>query len=301
MKKNKSRKKIKNSEPVTSRLSAMMENPGNVSGSSELAPTNFQQENPGNHKFIPKFYVVNSPSASSAMIFLDKDQTIFCNKGCLNYCDIGVKVETKTGGVLQGLLRSLATSESMFMTYYTGTGLTDSENQNSPKISKNIVSLAGFLPGDLVGIEIKPGERYSVSSNSFIAATFNLKLDIKTRFRNLFGGGGVFMSEVYNDSQENGILWVCSFGGIEHLHIPNGTSMKIDNGLFVVAKSEYEYTISKVGGWKSFFLGGEGIVMNFKGPCDIYIQSRSITNFLSFIQMHVGGGNSSREAVVIET
>jgi uncharacterized protein (TIGR00266 family) len=247
-------------------------------------PSQFELNDNGDGKYIPSFYIVNSPAAASVVINLDKGQTVFDNKGGVNYCDSSVKVETKTGGVLQGILRGLLTSESMFLTYYTG----------ALEERKTVISFASYLPGDMLGIKIKPGERFTTSSHSFVAATNNLKLKVKTRLRNLFGGGGVFINEVYNESDGDGMLWISAYGGIEHLHIPTGTSIKVDDGLFVVARSEYEYELTKIGGLKSFVFGGEGIAMHFHGPCDIYVQSRNINQFLHFIHHYIVKKNNSR-------
>ena len=184
-------------------------------------PSQFELDDNGDGKYIPSFYIVNSPSAASVIINLAHGQTIFDNKGALNYCDSSVKVETKTGGFWQGVARALLTSESMFMTYYSGT----------LKERKTVVSFASPLPGDMLGVRIKPGEKFTMNSHNFVAATNNLKLSVKTRFRNIFGGGNIFINEVVNESDSDGMVWLAAFGGIEHLHIPAGTSIKVDHGL----------------------------------------------------------------------
>jgi uncharacterized protein (TIGR00266 family) len=240
-------------------------------------PKDFEIDDNGDGKYIPSFYIVNSPSAASVVINLAKGQTIFDNRGGLNYCDSSVKVESKTGGVFQGLARAFFTSESMFMTYYSGT---------SDK-RKSVISFASELPGDMLGVRIKPGNKFTMGTRNFVAATENLKLNVKTRFRNIFGGGNIAINEIINDSDSDGMVWLSAFGGIEHLHIPSDTSIKVDHGLFVVANSDYNYTITTIGGLKSFVFGGEGFAMHFVGPCDIYIQSRNINHFLQFINQNI--------------
>jgi len=150
-----------------------------------------------------------------------------------------------------------------------------------------VVSFASELPGDMLGVRIKPGEKFTMGTRNFVAATENLKLNIKSRFRNIFGGGNIAINEIINQSDSDGMVWLSAFGGIEHLHIPSNTSIKVDHGLFVVAKSEYNYTLTTIGGLKSFVFGGEGFAMQFDGPCDIYIQSRNINHFLYFINQNI--------------
>jgi uncharacterized protein (TIGR00266 family) len=239
-------------------------------------PAQFETDDAGDNKFIPSFYIINSPSAASVIMNLAQDQAIYDNKGALNYCDSTVKVETKTGGILQGIARALVTTESMFMTYYTGT----------QSDRKTVISFASPLPGDIIGVR-KPGEMFTMSSYNFVAATVNIKLNVKTRFRNIFGGGPIFINEAVNSSNMDGMVWLAAYGGIEHLHIPSGTSLKVDHGLFVVARSEFNYNITTIGGLKSFVFSGEGFAMHFHGPCDIYIQSRNINHFLHFLNSNM--------------
>lgn len=172
------------------------------------------------------------------------------------------------------------------MTYYTGT---QSER-------KTVISFASHLPGDMIAVRIKPGEKFTLSSMSFIAATENIELNTKTRFRNIFGGDNIFISEasVKKDINSDGMVWLAAFGGIEHLTIPAGISMKIDHGLFVVAKSEYNYEITTIGGLKSFIFGGEGFAMHFYGPSDIYVQSRNINHYMHFLSSRIATGHGTK-------
>lgn len=63
----------------------------------------FENHDNGDGKYIPNFYIVNSPAAASVVIQLDRNQTVFDQKGALNYCDSTTKVETKSGGIWSGI------------------------------------------------------------------------------------------------------------------------------------------------------------------------------------------------------
>jgi uncharacterized protein (AIM24 family) len=43
------------------------------------------------------------------------------------------------------------------------------------------------------------------------------------------------------------------------------------------------YSVRKVGGWKSTFLSGEGLVCDLTGPGMIYLQTRSQDAFLDWL------------------
>ena len=47
--------------------------------------------------------------------------------------------------------------------------------------------------------------------------------------------------------------------------------------------ADIQHKVSKVGGRKSFFLGGEGIVIRYTGPGVVYTQNREIGLLASLI------------------
>ena len=51
-----------------------------------------------------------------------------------------------------------------------------------------------------------------------------------------------------------------------------------NNCYISVCKSKF--TVTKLSGYKSFFFGGEGVFMKFKGPCELYVQNRNINDFI---------------------
>ena len=233
----------------------------------------------GNNKFIPKFKIINGPSSGCVIMYLKKDQTIYDQSGFLNYCDDTIKVKTKSpGGIMSGLARALLTSQSYYMTYYSGTTNTES-----------IACFSSFLPGDVIAVRIKPGDSYMVTSHSFICATDNIKLETKFRFKNILGGGGMFLNEISipKESKDDGMVWVASHGGFERIVLSEGEGIRLEHGLFCIAKSKYKYELVTLGGIKSSLFSGETFMMKFKGPCELYINSRDTSKFIKFISNHI--------------
>jgi len=249
-----------------------------VTVDSKMGDKHMEKHDPGDGKYIPKFKIINSPGSASVVMYLKEGQTVYDQHGCLNYCDSSLKVKTQTGGIMRGLVRALFTSESFFMTYYTGM-----------RVRESVASFASFLPGDLIAIRIKPGESYVMTSYGLVCATENIVLGTKFRFRNVLGGGGMFITEAKVDDKSNsdGMIWVASYGGFERLTVEPGESIKIDHGLFCVAKSQYNYELTTMGGLKSTFFSGEGFMMKFHGPCEIYVHCRNVNHFIHFIEANV--------------
>jgi uncharacterized protein (TIGR00266 family) len=231
-------------------------------------------KHPGNKQLIPKFHIVNSPSFASVVIYLAKGQSVFCNYGSLNYMDSSIDVSTRSDGFFSGLIRSFFTTTSMFLTYYTG--MTDKES---------VVSFSSFIPGDIIAMKIKPGEKYIVSQHGFLAASANILISTTTKFKNIFVGGDLFLNEISCDSKspEDGIVWISAYGGFDKITVNAGESVKVDRGLFALAKKEYDFSISTIGNVKSYFLSGNTMMMNFRGPCELYVHSNNLDKYLAYL------------------
>ena len=236
-------------------------------------------EGNGDGKMIPYFKIINGPSYATVVINLLKDQEVYDQKGAVNYADSSIDVKTKTGGILKGLFRSALTSQSFFMKYYKG-------SREKP----SSIAFASSLPGDMFSVLIKPGSRYLISSDSFVCATNNVILETVSRFKNIFQGASIFLSiATVKESQyaNDGMIWIASFGGYERLVIPEGESVKIENGLFCLSNANFDYSIAKMGGLKTFFLGDSGFFMKYDGPCEVYVHGRNLNQYLQFIGKNI--------------
>jgi uncharacterized protein (AIM24 family) len=78
-------------------------------------------------------------------------------------------------------------------------------------------------------------------------------------------------------------MLVTSYGAIDAMELAAGQSYTIDTGHVVGWTEGVEYKVRKVGGWKSTFLSGEGLVVDLTGPGRVYLQSRSTQDFLGWL------------------
>ena len=62
------------------------------------------------------------------------------------------------------------------------------------------------------------------------------------------------------------------------------------------------FEVRRVGGWKSTLLSGEGLVCEFRGAGDLYIQTRSTQAFLSWLIPRIpgrsGGGGGAAGGIL---
>lgn len=228
------------------------------------------------NNYIPKYTVTHQSGFGQVKYELDNGESIVTNRGAMNYFDSDMHIKTSSrGGILKGMFRKGLTSEGMFLTTYTGT------NKNQ------ILKCSALFPGHILDLTIKPGERWMISPKCLVSFTDNLDTNSKRRLRGIFMSEGIYQTEFINNSNQNGMIWLSSYGGVEKLTLKSGENLKVDNGLFLCASSDVKYNIKGMGNFKSTFFSGEGIVMEFHGPCSLYVQGNSVDNFLDYITEHV--------------
>lgn len=231
-------------------------------------------------RFKFDYKIVNGPSFGSVVVNLKKKQKMVCQLGCMAYYHGNVKASTTSrGGIFSGLKRMILTSSSMFMTTY--------EAQDS----NNEICFQSHLPGDVLPVVVRPGEKIMISPYSLICFSDNLTLNSKRRLRGALTNEGFFQSEFENKTQENGVVFLSSYGGHQKIKVKAGDDFVLDNGLFLCSHTSTKYDITTVGGLKSTLLSGEGLVMRFTGPCELYTQGRSVHNLIQFIGRHLPARN----------
>jgi len=226
----------------------------------------------GDGSFIPSYKIVNSPSSGSLVVYLGKGQTVLDKDGNMNYCDGSIKINVNLKKGVMGIFK-LITGGDAFENFYQGT-----TDEPSP------ICFASDLPGDVIGIKINSDDKYVFNASSLLCSTVNVGFGSMVRLKNIFGGGSVILKTASLKEGNAGMVWLKTDGGFEKLIVEFGRTMRLDNNLFCAAKAEYKYELIKLGGFKSALLSGEGMVMKFTGPCELYVHSRNNAKFLQMIK-----------------
>ena len=227
--------------------------------------------------YIPKYNITHQSGFGHVKFDLKKGDSIVTNRGVMSYVDSDVHVKTSSrGGIMKGMFRKMLTSEGMFLTTYTGTGY-----------SGQVLKCSAILPGHILDMDVNPGVRLMISPKCLLCFSDNLMTNSKRRLRGIFMSEGIYQTEIINNSNKKGMVWLSSYGGVEKLTLKSGEKLKVDNGLFLCASTDVKYDITKLGGIKSTVLSGEGIVMEFTGPCTLYVQGNSVDNLLEYVTEHV--------------
>jgi uncharacterized protein (TIGR00266 family) len=214
------------------------------------------------------------PGSTFLKICLKMDQSVLTSPGSLIYLKGDVeKGEIKFDGIGKALWRGFG-GEDMFITKYTG------------KKKSGEIAVGCDMPGDLVEIDIEPNTEWCISRGSFLCSTENLKISSQVVARGLFGIGTSegFMMPLIQSDDKSGKFWLACYGTFEKIELKKNEDIIIDNGCFLAANKNMNYTIESLGkNLLGTLFGGEVFGMKFVGPGTIYIQSKNLNNFVADI------------------
>lgn len=185
-----------------------------------------------------------------------------------------IKLETKAkGGVFGALKRSmLGGGESFFVNTFRA--------EDGP----GSIGLAPAYMGDIEAFELD-GTLYA-QSGAFLASYGDIDIDTKWGggAKTFFGREGLFLLKM---SGRGGIVFLSSFGGAIYKKELHNERFIIDTGHMVAFSEGLDFNVKRVGGLKSTLFSGEGLVAEFYGTGTLYIQTRSMDSFLSWLVPHL--------------
>jgi len=203
-----------------------------------------------------KWEKLYGPAYTTLKIILDPGEEVTTEPGAMMMLKGEVDVKTSSGGILKGLLRKALGGESFFLNRYRA-------------LSPAEIWLVPSLPGD-VGVVDLDGE-WVVQDTSYLAHYGDVDVSIAWRgLKGLLAEGELFWLKLSG----KGKVWVSSYGALEEITVPSGDKVIIDNMHFVAMPANVDYKIRKIGGLKTFFFGGEGFVVEVRGPAKVLVQTR---------------------------
>jgi len=180
--------------------------------------------------------------------------------------DIETVTRMRKGGFLKSLKAAALGGESFFVNDFIA---------NSDNCS---LGLTGNTLGDIEVIHVT--EEFIVQSGAFVGSTGGLTLDTKWQgFTKGIFGSNLFMLKTVG----TGEMFVNAWGGIIKKELKDGEKMILDNYQLVALSSRASYRVTKHGGFKTTLFGGEALVIEIVGPGTVYLQTKSIMEFVRAI------------------
>jgi len=220
---------------------------------------------------VLKWEVEYSPAYSLLKVQLEPGEELTSEAGAMVLFRGNLEIKTHTGGgLLKGLLRGIAGTEAVFLNTYRA---------KSPAE----VLLAPSLPGDIAYIPLEDGS-YVVQDSAYLAHIGDV--DVEVAWRGLKG----VLAEgelVWLRLKGRGGAWVNSYGAMGKMELKAGERVTLDNMHFVALNEETKWRIRKFGGWKTFLLGGEGLVVEVEGPGTLFYQTRILPPFARLLKKFI--------------
>lgn len=211
------------------------------------------------------FKVEGRPDFAFLTVQIPANQSIKVEASAMATMDTHLVMKTKMKG---GFSRFL-TGESIFMNEFTA------------EAGAGEIGIAPAAPGDLVHRYLK-GETLYLQNSALVACTPSVTIETKWQglTKGFFSGESLFLIRASGE----GDLWFNSYGAIIEIDVKDGYVVDTSN---IVAFTEgLEYSISKVGGYKSLFFSGEGFVCRFTGQGKVWIQTRGVGAFTGWAQLY---------------
>jgi len=209
----------------------------------------------------------SGPAFTVAVARMAGGEQLRAEGGAMISMTTGMQIETTTqGGILKGLKRSLS-GESFFMNTFT-----------APAGGGEIV-VAPALPGDMSYID-QQGDSWLYHRDGFVACEMAIELDSKWGgMKGIFGASSFFVVKCTG----RGKVVFATYGALRRVDLQPGQQYTVDSGHMVAWPEAMPVQVQKVGGLKSLFLSGEGLVMTLTGPGTFFMQTRSEAAFVNWL------------------
>ena len=208
-----------------------------------------------------EFSIEGKPDFAFINVRIPAGETMQVEASAMATMDSHLVMKTKLGG---GFKRFLS-GESVFINQFTAEG------------GPGEIGIAPSIPGD-VAHQYLNGSTIYLQNSAFVACTSGVTVETKWQglAKGFFSGEGLFLIRAVG----TGDLWFNTFGALIEQQVDG--EYIVDNGHIVAFTEGLEYSMTKLGGLKSFFLSGEGLVCKFRGKGTVWIQTRKASPFSSW-------------------
>lgn len=214
-----------------------------------------------------RFQLQTRPDYAFLNVEIPADETLKVEAAAMATMDTHLKMKTKLGG---GLKRFVS-GESIFINEFTADG------------AAGHIGIAPSVPGDMAHVFLNgDGQAVLLQNSAYVASTDGVDIDTKWQglMKGFFSGEGLFLIR----ASGRGDLWFNTFGALIEIDVSG--EYVVDNSHIVAFTEGLEYNIEKIGGYKSLFFSGEGLVCRFSGSGRIWIQTRKARSLVAWARYY---------------
>lgn len=214
-------------------------------------------------------------------VSLSAGESIKCEGGAMSWMTANMQMETHSGGLGKMFSRAFS-SEKLFQNTYIAQG------------GAGTIAFASSFPGNIVAVEIKPGQDVICQKSAYLASTPGVELSIffqKKLGSGFFGGEGFIMQRLSGE----GVAFLEIDGSSVEKILAPGEKIIIDTGYLAMMDSSCSIEVQTVKGVKNVLFGGEGLFNTVvTGPGRVVLQSMPIPQMAGALIPYMpssGGGD----------
>lgn len=202
------------------------------------------------------------PDFGFVTVKIPANQTLKVEASAMATMDTNVVMKTK----LKGGFGRFLTGESLFINEFTA--------ENGP----GEIGIAPGPPGDIDHVYLDNEVLY-LQNSAFVASGTGVNLETKWQgfVKGFFSGESLFLIR----ASGKGDLFFNTYGAMIKMEVKG--EYVVDTGHIVAFTDGLQYEVSRVGGYKSLFLSGEGLVCRFRGQGTLWIQTRQVPSFAHWL------------------
>lgn len=216
-----------------------------------------------------QYQLLDKPDFTIARVLFDQPgEQMLVEASAMVAKDAAVEMKTQMkGGMVAAAKRRVLGGESIFQNTFTATR------------SGQTLWLAPGPEGDMEAHELDGSYDVMLSSGAFLASAPSITLDTKWGgAKGFFSGTGMFLLRCSG----TGPLLFASYGGIHAVDVGEAGYI-CDTSHIVGFTGGLQYSVTKVGGLKSLFFSGEGLVCRFQGQGRLWVSTRNPGALASFV------------------
>ncbi len=220
------------------------------------------------------FSIDERPDFPLLRVRLAQGQSCFAEPSAMVTMDPAVSLKAGLRGGLGKSMGRLMGGESLIQNTFTANA------------GAGEVSFAAGALGDIVHYRLDGAGSLMLSRGAYLVSSGGIALDAKWQgMRGFFSGAGMVLLRAHGQ----GDVFFNAYGALLPIDV-DGHSY-VDTGYVVAFEDTLSYRVTVMPGLrpgnaaklKTFFLGGEGLICEFSGKGRVWVQTRQIGSFLSWV------------------
>ncbi|MET0391471.1 MAG: TIGR00266 family protein [Polyangiales bacterium] len=218
------------------------------------------------------FAVLQQPDFALLRVKLDPGQRFYAEPSAMATMDPTIQLKSGFKGGLVGSLGRAFSGESMIMNTFTA------------QRGSGEIMFAPGAAGDVIHHSLRGGN-LMLQRGAYLA--HGEGIDINAAWggaRGFFSGQGLILLR----AQGTGDVFFSTYGAVLELDVAS-EGLIVDTGYIAAFEDTLSYQVSVLPGLglggraKAFFFGGEGLVVQFSGQGKVWVQTRTVNPFLSWV------------------